>query len=165
MFRRTLTVLLGAGLLFAATADGAAQTARDAARRNLPRFASLRASEVNLRTGPGVRYPIDWVYVRRYLPIEIVAEFDAWRKIRDWRGTVGWVHKSMLSGRRTVMVVGGTQKLRRDSEPQAPEIARVEENVIGRLLRCAKIWCRIEFKGKRGWLRRDKLWGIGAGDK
>ena len=64
----------------------------------LPRFVSLRADEVNLRTGPGVQYPVDWVYLRQHLPVQIIAEFDTWRKIRDWQGTQGWVHQSMVSG-------------------------------------------------------------------
>ena len=71
----------------------------------LPRFVSLRASEVNMRTGPGTRYPIAWVYKQRNLPVEIVDEFDTWRRIRDWEGSEGWVHQSMLHGRRSIMVV------------------------------------------------------------
>ena len=67
----------------------------------LPRFVSLRANQVRLRTGPGVQYPIEWVYQRQYLPVEIIAEYRTWRKIRDWQSTQGWVHQSMLSGNRT----------------------------------------------------------------
>ncbi len=70
----------------------------------LPRYVSLRAEEVNMRTGPGVRYPVDWVYKRRNLPVEIIAEFGTWRKIRDVEGAQGWIHQSMLSNRRTFSV-------------------------------------------------------------
>src|SRR4026209_512491 len=66
----------------------------------LPRFASLRSDEVNVRTGPGPRYPIDWVFKRKAMPVEIVAEYENWRKIRDWQGASGWVHQSLLSGQR-----------------------------------------------------------------
>ncbi|HKH69397.1 MAG TPA: SH3 domain-containing protein, partial [Reyranella sp.] len=62
----------------------------------IPRFASLRSDEVNVRTGPGPRYPIDWVFKRKAMPVEIVAEFENWRKIRDWQGASGWVHQSLL---------------------------------------------------------------------
>jgi SH3-like domain-containing protein len=79
----------------------------------LPRFVSLRASEVNLRTGPGIRYPIEWVFKRRDLPVEVVDEFESWRRIRDWEGTLGWVHQSMLRGRRTALVTGEPRVLRR----------------------------------------------------
>ena len=68
----------------------------------LPRFVTLRANEVNLRSGPGTRYPIDWVYRRSGMPVEIIDEFDTWRRIRDWQGTEGWVHQSMVQGRRGI---------------------------------------------------------------
>src|SRR3989338_854435 len=74
----------------------------------LPRFASLRAGEVNVRTGPGVQYPVDWVFQRQGLPVAVIAEYRTWRKIRDWQGTQGWVHPSPLAGKRTVIVIGGT---------------------------------------------------------
>lgn len=66
----------------------------------LPRFASLRADKTNMRTGSGVRYPIDWVYQRPGLPVEIIAEYGNWRKVRDWLGAQGWAHQSMPSGKR-----------------------------------------------------------------
>lgn len=135
-----------------------------AAAGPLPRFASLRASEVNLRTGPGVRYPVEWVFVRRGLPVEITAEFDTWRKIRDWQGTEGWVHQSMLSGRRAAMVVGSTQSLRRKPTPDAPVVARVEADVVCDLLDCNDAFCRVEASGVRGWIPRGSLWGVYPGE-
>ena len=125
----------------------------------LPRFASLRAGEVNVRTGPGVRYPVEWVFVYQHMPVEIVAEFDAWRRVRDWEGTEGWVHKSMLSGRRSIIVTDGQHPMRQKPAPAAPRVAEVEERVIGRLLECKKDWCRVEITGMRGWMRRQNLWG------
>lgn len=131
----------------------------------LPRYASLKASEVNLRTGPGKRYPVDWVYARRNMPVEIVAEFDTWRKIRDWTGTVGWVHQSMLSGRRTAIVTVATQKLRKEPSLTAPAVAVVRGKVVGQLTRCNRRWCRLEIRGFSGWLPKQSLWGARAGEK
>lgn len=131
----------------------------------LPRFASLRAGKVNLRAGPGVRYPVEWVYQRRGLPVMITAEFDAWRKIRDWRGTVGWVHRSMLSGKRAVIVTAREVVLRRKPQEAAPAVARAASGVIARVLSCDKTWCRIEAGGLRGWARRSQLWGTLKGEK
>ena len=113
-----------------------------------------------MRTGPGVRYPVEWVFVYRNMPVEIIAEFDTWRKVRDWQGTVGWVHRSMLSGRRSIIVREGLQPLRRDAAPDARVIARIEKKVIGRLLKCRGAWCRVEISGLRGWMRRDQFWGV-----
>ncbi len=130
----------------------------------LPRFASLRARKVNLRAGPGVRYPVEWVYQRRGLPVMITAEFDAWRKIKDWRGTEGWVHRAMLTGKRTVITIAREVVLRRKPAKDAPAVARAEGGVIARVLSCAGAWCRIEAGGFRGWGRRRALWGTLKGE-
>jgi len=131
----------------------------------LPRFASLRSGKVNLRAGPGVRYPVEWVYQRRGLPVMITAEFDAWRKIRDWRGTVGWIHRSMLSGKRAVIVTAREVVLRRQPAADAPAVARAASGVIAQLLSCDGAWCRIQAGGIRGWGRRAQLWGTLKGEK
>ena len=125
----------------------------------LPRFVSVRANEVNVRTGPGVRYPIDWVFVRRDMPVEIVGEYGAWRHIRDWQGTSGWVHMSMLSGKRTV-ILSDLLTLRDSAGQHAPPVARAEPGVIGELLECNRRWCRIEIGGHRGWIERSGVWGV-----
>lgn len=128
-------------------------------QQSFPHFDSLRAEEVNLRVGPGMRYPIDWVYRRRGLPIEVLAKLDVWRKVRDREGTTGWVHQSMLSERRTAVVVGGTRALRKRAS-DGPVVAFLEEGVIGRLLECEPRWCRVETQTYRGWLQRNEVWGV-----
>jgi SH3-like domain-containing protein len=131
----------------------------------IPRFVSLRSAEVNLRTGPGTNYPVDWVFVRRGLPVEVIAEFDVWRKIRDWQGTVGWVHQSMLDGKRAARVTGADRELRAGPVESAAVVARLAPGVIGRLLECDAAWCRIDVAGYRGWLRRDEFWGTYPDEK
>ncbi|MGF1630493.1 MAG: SH3 domain-containing protein [Kiloniellaceae bacterium] len=126
----------------------------------LPRFVTLRSGEVNLRTGPGTRYPIDWVYQRRGLPVEIVDEFDTWRRIRDWQGTEGWVHQSMVQGQRGILVTGKRQILRRRPEPEAPAVAMLDAGVIGVLERCQAGWCEVTAGGFSGWLPREALYGL-----
>ena len=128
----------------------------------LPRFVSLRSDEVNLRTGPGQRYPIDWTYTKKDVPVEIIAEFDVWRKIRDWQGTEGWVHQGMLSGRRTLVVINGSHALRSGDSDLADQVATVEAGVFGRLLHCPrnKEFCKVAFGSVEGWLKRDEIWGV-----
>ena len=132
----------------------------NAAERQLPRFATLRADEVNLRTGPGERYPIDWVLIRKGLPVEIVAEFDVWRKIRDFQGSEGWVHQRMLTGARNVLIEGGVRILHAEADAASPPVARAEAGVVARLLECRGPWCRVEAQGVKGWLKRDEVWGV-----
>ncbi len=130
----------------------------------LPRFVTLRAAEVNLRSGPGVRYPIEWVFTRKGLPVEVVDEFETWRRIRDWQGSEGWVHQSMLSGQRGAMVVGADRLLRRTPEPGAPAIAEIQVQVVGRLHDCRDGWCLIEARGYEGWLRQGEIYGAYPGE-
>src|SRR5262245_17296671 len=134
----------------------------DAQRSELPvpRYVSLRADEVRLRAGPNVSYPIEWVLRRRHLPVEIIAEFELWRRVRDPQGAEGWVHQSLLSGRRYVVTTGETRTLRRRPEPDAPPVARVEAGVVGELIECQGAWCRVDAGGFRGWLRRTEVWGV-----
>jgi SH3-like domain-containing protein len=127
----------------------------------LPRFASLRTDEVNLRRGPGTRYPIDWVYKRRDLPVEIEREFEVWRLIVDPDGTRGWVHEATLTGRRSVIVTDKEQVLRHDAADTAAAVARLEPGVIAHLRACAagSDWCQVQIGAYRGYLRRDQFWG------
>ena len=132
---------------------------------SLPRFISLRADRVNMRTGPGGQYPIEWLYRRRSLPVEVIAEYKHWRKIRDWQGTEGWVHRSMLSGRRTIVVTGGLQPLRRNPDTNSVLSARVMEKAVGLVLECEGDWCHLEIGEHRGWMRRGHIWGVYSNEK
>lgn len=141
-------------------------TAAETSGLPLPRFVSLRSDEVNLRTGPGSRYPVDWIYTRRDLPVEVIAEFEAWRKIRDWQGAEGWVHQSMLSARRMAVVTGQQRHLRAEPDDKSPYLAQLDVNVIGRLLSCprGKAYCRIDVDNIQGWLKREEFWGVYTGE-
>jgi SH3-like domain-containing protein len=128
----------------------------------LPRYVSLRADAVNLRTGPGRRYPIDWVFTRAGMPIQIVAEFEGWRQVRALDGTSGWIHKSMLSGKRTVVIAGREDRIYRAPDKNAEIAAFVEPGVVATLLGCEVGWCRLTVESHRvtGWMPQDVLWGI-----
>ena len=130
----------------------------------VPRFVSLGADQVHLRFGPGRDYPIRWVLARRGLPVEIVAEFDTWRKVKLPDDDEGWIHSSLLSSRRTVMIRDGIAELRRTPDDDARVVLRAEPGVIGELLDCAEGWCRVDIEGRRGWLPRDALWGLLQGE-
>ncbi|CAO3413836.1 SH3 domain-containing protein [Azospirillum doebereinerae] len=131
----------------------------------IPRFVTLRVGEINLRSGPNGSYPIDWVFTRKDMPVEIVQEFDTWRRIRDWEGSEGWVHQSALSGKRGALVVGPVRTLRKAPQSDGPVVARVEAGVIGSLKKCQGDWCEIDIKGYRGWLQRADFWGSYPGEK
>lgn len=147
-----------------APADEAAARVGPVSGLPLPRYVALRASEVNLRTGPGLRYPIDWVYTRAGLPVEVIDEFETWRRIRDWEGSIGWVHQNMLTGDRRALVVGKQRLLRRSPDDRATGRALLEPGVVGRLNRCTDGWCQLDVKGIEGWLREDEIYGLTPGE-
>jgi SH3-like domain-containing protein len=126
----------------------------------IPRYVSLKSDEVNVRTGPGVQYPIEWVFTRRHLPVEVIEQYEYWRKVRDVEGTTGWVHNSTLTGKRYALVTGEVRTLRRKPELSAPEAARLEPGVIGQILECEGAFCRLEAGGVKGWLARTEFWGV-----
>jgi len=128
----------------------------------LPRFVSLAADKVNARVGPGTNYPISWVYTRRNLPVEVIAEYDLFRKIRDHDGSEAWIHKNLLSGRRYVLITGGTRMLRKQPKEDAAVAMMVEGGVQGRLLSCKDDWCQVEIQGNKGYAPRSYLWGVYA---
>lgn len=127
----------------------------------IPRFVTIKATEANVRTGPSVRYPVEWVYHRRWLPVEITAEFEQWRKIKDKDGDEGWIHESMLSGRRYVFIKGKEpQILYRLPDHTAHPMVKAEPWVMGELLECRGAWCKVDVTESSGWIERSSLWGI-----
>lgn len=160
---RRLSRRRGLVLLVALLAGLAGQPGH--AAPDLPQFVSLRADRVNVRTGPGVRYPIAWVFVRQGLPIEITAEFDLWRKIRDIDGEEGWIHMSLLSRERAAIITGEARPLYRDPDPASLPVALAEPGVVGRVLRCREAWCELAIGRIRGWTHRTFLWGVYPGEE
>jgi SH3-like domain-containing protein len=132
----------------------------------VPRFASLHADQVNLRSGPGQRYPIEWVLTRRNMPVEITAEFDHWRRIREWDGTTGWVEEHMVDDKRFAIVEpgGGDRPLYAAPDAASGIIARAQPGAVARLAECRGLWCRIEAAGIAGWIRREDVWGAYPGE-
>jgi len=127
----------------------------------LPRFVSIGGRTANMRTGPGLQYPISWVYKRATLPMEIIDEHGPWRRVRDHLGAVGWMHvKLFLPSKRFAMIRGKTRNLHREKDMSSPSLVTAEVNVIGQLLRCEDIWCQLNIEGRKAWIERRHLWGV-----
>lgn len=155
--------------LSAATGSAQALPVRETGESGLPlpRFVSLKANRVNVRRGPGFDHGIEWVFLRAGLPVEIIAEFDTWRRIRDSEGAEGWVLGSLLSGRRTALVApwlkgesAKTFPLRADNDSDARVVSRVGPSVLVDIMSCGGQWCDVATRGIRGWIRQDSLWGV-----
>jgi SH3-like domain-containing protein len=131
----------------------------------VPRFVTLNTDEVNVRTGPGIRYPIKLLLKKDGLPVEIIKEFDVWREIRSMEGDEGWVHKSLLSGRRAVIIQKHLQTLFKKPDEGSRPIVKLEPGVIAGLDHCEKEWCYLKVASFRGWLKRDNIWGVYPDEK
>jgi SH3-like domain-containing protein len=131
---------------------------------SVPRYVSLRSDKVNVRTGPAVRYPVKWVFVRKFMPVEVIADYDTWRKIRDWEGAEGWVHQAMLSSRRYVIAVGGLSTLRQSPNEKSRAVAKLDNGVVAQVGACDIDWCKLSVGGYGGWLKRESLWGLKRGE-
>ena len=136
----------------------------------LPRFVSLKSGRVNARIGPGINYSVNWLYLKPGLPMEIIQEYDNWRKVRDSDGAEGWVNQSLLSGKRTALVApwqkGKDSELKLLSEPEtdAGVVALIEPGVIGKINQCNGEWCEMTFAGNTGWMSQSSVWGAYPGE-
>ncbi|MBM9595251.1 aspartyl-trna synthetase [Rhodobacteraceae bacterium MCCB 386] len=130
----------------------------------MPRFVSLKTSEGNARRGPSLSHRIDWVFVRRDMPLQVTGEYGHWRRVRDRDGAGGWMHYSLLSGVRTVVLDEPETEIRLRPDPAAPIVAKAEEGVIARLGECQPDWCNVSASGRSGWVTKSALWGVKPGE-
>lgn len=144
-----------------------AQSSTNPSGLPLPRFASTRSDPVNVRVGPGTRYEIAWTYVKAGQPVEIIQEFDTWRKIRDVEGDTGWVHQNLLSGRRVALVTPWANErtsLRRKADESSGVRAWLGSGFLVGISACEMSWCKVEARGAgksyAGYVRQEKLWGV-----
>lgn len=155
---KLIAVLVAGALLWMLPSAAWAQESLD--NLPLPRWVSMASKEANMRTGPGKRYPIEWVLTKRSLPLEVTREFENWRMVREPDGATGWVHRSMLSGTRHVLVTGAEKLLHANPSEQAPIVARLKTNVIARVRNCQRDWCRVTIEDYTGWLTKKDVWGV-----
>jgi SH3-like domain-containing protein len=146
------------------------QAAGSASGLPVPRFVSLKSDKVNMHIGPAKTYEVKWLYQRAGLPVEITAEFETWRRIRDADGTEGWVYHSLLSGRRTGMVTAkdADQLVTLHDKPdmQSAVTARLERGVIATVKRCTgEGWCYLAGRGFEGFVQQTRLWGVYPNEK
>jgi SH3-like domain-containing protein len=168
--RASLPACLFAALL---TATGPAKAGGEAngsvSGLPVPRFVSLKSDRVNVRGGPTKDHDVAWVYTRAGLPVEVTAEFENWRRIRDWEGAEGWVYHSLLSGRRTAVVTPKSKDelvaLREKPDPDSAVAAELQSGVLASVKSCDGTWCRISGGRFDGWIRQERLWGVYPSEK
>ncbi len=140
------------------------QTTAVRAETKLPYWASISASEARLRTGPGRQFPASWLYQRAQLPVKVIATYPNWRKIEDPDGTQGWMQANLISSERTGVVTGDVRSLRDKPSAKGRVIFRAEPGVVGRISDCARGWCKLDVKGRMGYIEASSLWGVDAAE-
>jgi SH3-like domain-containing protein len=158
-----------AAVLSSSAAVAAGENAGTATGLPVPRFVSLKSERVNVRGGPNKDQDVRWVYTRAGMPVEITAEFENWRRIRDWEGSEGWVYHSLLSGKRTAVIVPKAKDelvpLYDDADAESAVVAKLQSGVLATLKSCTGAWCRISGKSFDGWIRQERLWGAYPNEK
>ena len=170
-FRRLRWAALAAAIL--ATPPGVGQAAGEptgtASGLPVPRFVSLKSDRVNVRSGPNKDQDVRWVYTRAGMPVEVTAEFENWRRIRDWEGAEGWVYHSLLSGKRSAVVVPSLKDdlvpLYESANAESRVVARLQSGVLGQLKSCNGLWCEFAGKNFSGWIKQERLWGAYPNEK
>lgn len=163
MFKRARNFAILVSVVMSAALSPVALAAKDkgpVTNLPLPRFVSLKASEGNVRRGPSLTHRIDWVFKRRNMPLRITAEHGHWRRVEDRDGFGGWVHYSLISGNRTVIVEHDMLTLHTKPDQTTPVTAALEAGVVAHLGACGPSWCRLSSGGYRGWARKNALWGV-----
>ncbi len=172
VFRTGIALSLGLSLLAGGAEMAFAQSAKGASGLPLPRFVSLKSKRVNLRIGPSTDYAASWMYTKAGLPVEIIQEYDNWRRIRDADGTEGWVNQALLSGSRTAVAAPWMRgkgeavyvNMRRDPMPSSSVIAKLEPGVVFEVKECTGDWCRVDAGGAEGWVAQSEVWGAYPGE-
>jgi SH3-like domain-containing protein len=165
------TAVLAGSLLGASASPGfsAKESPQTTSGLPVPRYVSLKSDHVNVRAGPTKDNDVAWVYTRSGLPVEITAEFENWRRVRDSEGAEGWVYHSLLSGRRTAVITMKTKDelapLYDRADQTSAVSARLQAGVVAQVKRCAAGWCRVTGNGFEGWIEQQRLWGVYADEK
>ena len=135
----------------------------------IPRFVSLKAEKVNVRRGPSSDHAVAWVFQRKGLPVEIVAEFENWRRVRDSDGSEGWILQNMLSGKRTAVIApwkqGQSLPLRSSAGETGGLVAKIGTGVVADIEACDGNWCELTAAGYDGYVEQTQLWGVYPGEK
>ncbi len=135
----------------------------------VPRFVSLKADRVTVRGGPDKDHDVSWIYTRAGWPVEITAEFENWRRIRDCDGAEGWIYHSLLSGKRMAAIQLKNKTdlapLYQSADVHSAMIARLQVGVLGSVKHCTGTWCQISGSGFAGWIEQSALWGVYPGEK
>lgn len=130
----------------------------------LPRYVSLKTGEGNARRGPGLSHRIDWVFTVEGMPLRVTAEYEHWRRVEDIDGAGGWIHYSLLSSARSVLVTQDMAEFLTQPKEGASVAYQAEYGVIGWVQECLPDWCRVSVQGRKGWAPKTALWGVDPGE-
>ena len=128
---------------------------------DIPRYVSLKSNQTNLRIGSSTNYPIILKYVIENYPVEVIDEFNSWRKIIDFENNTGWIHETLLKGQRFAIILPSA-KISAEvySKPEGTKVGVIGRRNIVKINKCIVDWCQIMFQNNYSWIPKKKLWGV-----
>ena len=170
-----LTAVIGSGMpILQGNPDGLGAHAATTGKSGLPlpRFVSLKSKRVNMRVGPGTQFQVVWRYLKPGLPMEIIQEYDNWRKVRDPEGNEGWILHSLLSGKRTAIIkpwetdkANGVAYMHTEGSASTRKVARLEPWVLAKVEACGSEWCKVNVQDIEGYISKSEIWGVYPDEK
>lgn len=158
---KSLIQMASAGIfLLGLVGFAVAQQANTPSGLEVPRFVSLKFDHINVRRGPGMDHEIDWVFRRKGMPVQVIAESDHWRRISDMEGSSGWIHRTMLDSQRTILVLEEMRPLRKEPDRESEPVALAEPGVVAELVTCKPTWCKVRADKVQGWIRTEFVFGL-----
>lgn len=150
---RFVSLIVAAALISLGASAGTAQ------KKKVDYWGSISAGQARMRTGPGRQFPASWLYQRAGLPVKVIETYPNWRKIEDPDGVQGWIQATLLSGDRTGLVTGDVRPLREAPNSGARILWRAEPGVVGKLSECRRGWCRLDVRGRMGYVETAHIFG------
>ena len=127
----------------------------------IPRYVSLKSNDANIRVGPSKNYPIEIKFIKKNYPLKVLEEYEDWRKVEDFQKNFGWIHKSLISGSRTGIVVSNDNKtIKLLNTLNGNVIGEIGKGNIVFLEKCKIDWCLVSFGNYRGWVDKKNIWGV-----
>jgi SH3-like domain-containing protein len=126
----------------------------------IPRYVTLKGGEGNARRGPGLTHRIDWVFTTAGTPLRVTAEYDTWRRVEDFEGMGGWIHFTLLSGVRGIIVTKDMAEFHVLPDTASPVAFQAEAGALAKIMTCSLDWCRVKVDGEKGWALKSDFWGV-----
>jgi len=122
------------------------------------KFLSLKKNKTNVRYGPGIDYPIKYIYRKVNLPVRQIDKKENWRRVLFLDNNSGWIHWSQLKPSNSIIVIEEKILFKNPSNFSEP-FARLEKGRLLVIKKCENYWCNVIVDDYTGWIKIKNVWG------